>query len=46
MECLQIGGERISTSSNAIFNIEHEKEGDNEEVEIQMKWVDPENKKL
>ena len=39
---IQIAGERISVPSDAIFNIEHEREGDNEEVEFQLKWVVPE----
>jgi len=39
---IQIAGERISVPPNAIFNIEHEREGDNEEVEFQLKWVVPE----
>jgi len=39
---IQIAGERISVPPDAVFNIEHEREGDNEEVEFQMKWVVPE----
>ena len=39
---IQIAGERISVPPDAIFNIEHEREGDNEEIEFQMKWVVPE----
>ncbi|MDA3918051.1 MAG: amphi-Trp domain-containing protein [Deltaproteobacteria bacterium] len=39
---IQIAGERISVPSHAIFNIEHEREGNNEEIEFQMKWVVPE----
>jgi amphi-Trp domain-containing protein len=39
---IQIAGERISVPSDAIFNIEHEREGNNEEVEFQLKWVVPE----
>jgi len=39
---IQIAGERISVPPDAIFNIEHEREGNNEEVEFQMKWVVPE----
>ena len=35
---IQIAGERISIPSKAIFNIEHEREGDTEEVEFQFKW--------
>ncbi|MCM2283223.1 MAG: amphi-Trp domain-containing protein [Desulfobacula sp.] len=36
---IQIGGERISVPPDAVFNIEHEREGNNEEIEFQMKWV-------
>jgi len=39
---IQIAGERISVPPDAIFNIEHEREGDNEEIEFQLKWVMPE----
>ena len=37
---IQISGERISVPPDAVFNIEHEREGDNEEIEFQLKWVD------
>jgi len=36
---IQIAGERISIPPGAIVNIEHEREGDGEEVEFQVKWV-------
>lgn len=36
---IQIAGERISIPPDAVFNIEHEREGDSEEVEFQIKWV-------
>ncbi len=39
---IQIAGERISVPPDAIFNIEHEREGNNEEVEFQLKWGVPE----
>ncbi|MCK5164136.1 MAG: amphi-Trp domain-containing protein [Desulfobacula sp.] len=39
---IQIAGERISVPPDAIFNIEHEREGDNEEIEFQLKWMVPE----
>lgn len=39
---IQIAGERISVPPNAVFNIEHEREGDNEEIEFQIKWEVPE----
>lgn len=38
---IQISGERISVPLDAVFNIEHEREGNNEEIEFQLKWVVP-----
>jgi len=35
---IQIAGERIRVPSNALFNIEHEREGATEEVEFQFRW--------
>jgi amphi-Trp domain-containing protein len=35
---IQIAGERVNIPSGALFNIEHEREGDSEEVEFQFKW--------
>ena len=35
---IQIAGERIYIPARATFNIEHEREGDEEEVEFQIKW--------
>jgi len=35
---IQVAGERISIPPNAVFNIEHEREGGSEEVEFQLKW--------
>ena len=35
---IQIAGERIQIPAKAVFNIEHEREGNNEEVEFQFKW--------
>jgi amphi-Trp domain-containing protein len=35
---IQIAGERIYIPARAIFNIEHEREGRQEEVEFQFKW--------
>ena len=35
---IQIAGERIYVPQNAIFNIEHERGHDQEEVEFQIKW--------
>jgi len=38
---IQIAGERIYVPVRARFNIEHEREGDHEEIEFQMKWTNP-----
>ena len=35
---IQIAGERIHIPARAVFNIEHEREGNTEEVEFQFKW--------
>ena len=35
---IQIAGERIQIPAKALFNIEHEREGKQEEVEFQFKW--------
>ena len=35
---IQIAGERISVPAGATFNIEHEREGAEEEIEFQVKW--------
>lgn len=35
---IQIAGERIRVPARAVFNIEHERDGDGEEIEFQMKW--------
>jgi amphi-Trp domain-containing protein len=35
---IQIAGERINIPATAVFNIEHEREGDSEEVEFQFRW--------
>lgn len=35
---IQVAGERISMPVHAIYNIEHERSGDEEEVEFQIKW--------
>ncbi len=35
---IQIAGERITVPVHATFNIEHEREGDSEEIEFQFKW--------
>lgn len=38
---IQVAGERISIPPDAIINIEHEREGRQEEVEFQLKWSNP-----
>lgn len=35
---IQIAGERISVPVRAVYNIEHEREGDAEEIEFQISW--------
>ena len=35
---IQIAGERIYVPVRAIYNIEHERSGDGEEIEFQIKW--------
>ena len=35
---IQIAGERVNIPSGAIFNIEHERERNTEEIEFQFKW--------
>ena len=36
---IQIAGERISVPVRAICNVEHEREGELEEIEFQIKWI-------
>lgn len=35
---IQIAGERVYVPVRATYNIEHEREGDSEEIEFQIKW--------
>lgn len=35
---IQIAGERIYVPKDAVFNIEHERDGSEEEIEFQIKW--------
>ena len=35
---MQIAGERVSVPASAVINIEHERGGDEEEIEFQLKW--------
>jgi amphi-Trp domain-containing protein len=36
---IQVAGERIYVPARAVFNIEHEREGKEEEIEFQLKWT-------
>ena len=36
---IQIAGERIFVPMRAVFNIEHERSADEEEIEFQLKWT-------
>ena len=38
---IQVAGERIYVPVDAEFNIEHEREGEEEELEFQLKWTNP-----
>jgi amphi-Trp domain-containing protein len=35
---IQVAGERIYVPARAEFNVEHEREGKDEEIEFQLKW--------
>jgi amphi-Trp domain-containing protein len=35
---IQVAGERIHVPARAVFNIEHERGVEGEEIEFQMKW--------
>lgn len=35
---IQVGGERLRIPAKAVFNIEHERSGGEEELEFQLKW--------
>lgn len=35
---IQIAGERIYVPVRAVYNIEHERSGSDEEIEFQIKW--------
>ena len=36
---IQIAGQRIYVPARAEFNVEHEREGNEEEIEFQIKWT-------
>jgi amphi-Trp domain-containing protein len=35
---IQVAGERLTVPADAVINIEHERTGDEEELEFQLKW--------
>ncbi len=36
---IQVAGERINVPADAAISVEHEREGDEEEIEFQLKWT-------
>jgi amphi-Trp domain-containing protein len=36
---IQVAGERVYVPARAQFNVEHEREGNEEEIEFQLKWT-------
>jgi len=36
---IRVAGERVSVPARATFSVEHEREGTNEEIEFQLKWI-------
>ncbi len=36
---IQVAGERIYVPARAEFNVEHEREGKEEEIEFQLRWT-------
>ncbi len=36
---IQVAGERIYVPARAQFNVEHERDGNGEEIEFQLKWT-------
>jgi amphi-Trp domain-containing protein len=36
---IQVAGERVYVPARAEFNVEHEREGNEEEIEFQVKWT-------
>jgi amphi-Trp domain-containing protein len=38
---IQVAGERLDIPAGVTFNIEHEREGRREELEFQLKWLNP-----
>lgn len=38
---IQVAGERLHVPADAVFNIEHERDGGREELEFQLRWQTP-----
>jgi amphi-Trp domain-containing protein len=36
---IRVAGERVYVPARAEFNVEHEREGNKEEIEFQLKWT-------
>jgi amphi-Trp domain-containing protein len=36
---IQVAGERVYVPARAEFNVEHERKGNEEEIEFQLKWT-------
>ena len=36
---IRVAGERVYVPARAEFNVEHEREGNEEEIEFQLKWT-------
>ena len=36
---IQVAGERVYVPARTEFNVEHEREGNEEEIEFQLKWT-------
>jgi amphi-Trp domain-containing protein len=36
---IQVAGDRVYVPARAEFNVEHEREGNEEEIEFQLKWT-------
>ena len=36
---IQVAGERVYVPTRAEFNVEHERDGNEEEIEFQLKWT-------
>ena len=39
---IQVAGERLSIPASAVFNIEHERSGSQQELELQLLWASEE----